>query len=276
MWLQFHRKKFFIEIDGILSHHEGKILSLIKRILVQSASGFFSSGKHSNNALHKYGVDFQKCYKYPFTSLTENDLKKAGKTTDDEKKKLRAKFKINNRFVVLSVGRFTYNQGYGKGFDTILKIAFNLKTLDIGFFIVGDEPTLEFLNKKQEYGLDNVHFVGFKTKDKLADYYKLSDVFILMTRGDVWGLVINEAMSHGLPIITSDKCVAGLELVDRSNGFIVDSENSQQASDIIRLLYNNQSLVDKLSESSLKKISNYTIESMAKRHLEIFNKIIDG
>ena len=97
-----------------------------------------------------------------------------------------------------------------------------------------------------------------------------------MTRGDVWGLVINEAMSHGLPIITSDKCVAGLELVDRSNGFIVDSENSQQASDIIRLLYNNQSLVDKLSESSLKKISNYTIESMAKRHLEIFNKIIDG
>lgn len=35
-----------------------------------------------------------------------------------------------------------------------------------------------------------------------------------MTVGDVWGLVINEAMAHGLPVITTNKCVAGLDLIE--------------------------------------------------------------
>ena len=53
-----------------------------------------------------------------------------------------------------------------------------------------------------------------------------ADIFVHPTETDVWGLVINEAMAHGLPIITTDGCVAGLELVkNNDNGFIIPVNN---------------------------------------------------
>ena len=70
--------------------------------------------------------------------------------------------------------------------------------------------------------LDNVHFIDFKNKDILKEYYYVADVFVLPTREDIWGLVINEALAYGLPVITTDKCMAGLEMIeDGKNGYII-------------------------------------------------------
>ena len=52
-----------------------------------------------------------------------------------------------------------------------------------------------------------------------------SDLFVLPTREDIWGLVINEAMSFGLPIITTRKCIAGTELItDGENGYLLEAD----------------------------------------------------
>lgn len=53
-----------------------------------------------------------------------------------------------------------------------------------------------------------------------------ADIFVHPTREDIWGLVVNEAMAKGLPVITTDRCVAGLELIkNESVGRIVPVEN---------------------------------------------------
>ena len=263
---------FILNADGGRVSQDSWLKKKIKKHFIGAASAWLSSGSVTTNYLVHSGAKRDKVYEFPFSSIKKADIEEP--LNEEEKEKLRKKLKIKEQFVVLSVGRFSYNQGYGKGFDTILKIASLLKKLDIAFVIVGDNPTREFVELKEKNGLDNVYFIGYKSKNELADYYKMSNLFILMTRGDVWGLVINEGMSYGLPVITSDKCVAGLELVDEDNGFIVNSEDVLQASNAIQLLYNDKSIIKKFSESSLKKISNYTIENMARRHLEIFNKII--
>ena len=49
-----------------------------------------------------------------------------------------------------------------------------------------------------------------------------ADAFVLPTREDIWGLVINEAMAYGLPVVTTDRCNAGLELIKNNvNGYVV-------------------------------------------------------
>ena len=96
---------------------------------------------------------------------------------------------------------------------------------------------------KKEYGLSNVYFEGFKNKDELKDYYRAADLFCLQTRGDVWGLVINEAMAEGLPVITTDKCVAGLELVENGiNGYVVPVEDEEKLSKKITEIMQNVEL----------------------------------
>ena len=172
--------------------------------------------------------------------------------------------------MILTVGRFSYMKGYGKGFDVLLN-AIRFCPENYSLYIVGDEPTQEFVEMKKKMNLKNVFFVGFKTKDELKEYYKAADVFCLQTRGDVWGLVINEAMAYGLPVITTDKCIAGLELVENGvNGYIVPVEDAQCVAEKVMHIGQHNELQQKMCENSLSKIRNYTIENMTLVHKAVF------
>ena len=94
---------------------------------------------------------------------------------------------------------------------------------------------------------------------------------MMLSRGDVWGLVINEAMAFGLPIITSDKCIAGLELVSNGeNGHIVDIEDIDLVEDKTKQLLKDEDLLVEMGKNSYLKILKYTIETMATSHQSIF------
>ena len=175
--------------------------------------------------------------------------------------------------IVISVGRFSYMNGYGKGYDVLLKSAQNMDSTT-GWYIIGGKPTEEFAKMKKDMRLENVHFVEFLNKEELAQYYRASDVFVLMTVGDVWGLVINEAMAHGLPVITTNKCVAGLDLIENGkNGYIVNVGDDDTLSKKLEYIFAEPTLMENMGKESLKKISEYTIENMANIHINAIKKI---
>ena len=77
-------------------------------------------------------------------------------------------------------------------------------------------------------------------KPELATYYQAADLFVFPTREDIWGLVINEALSFGLPVITTRKCVAGVEMIKEGvNGSIVSEDNVEQLECKIKLYIDN-------------------------------------
>ena len=164
--------------------------------------------------------------------------------------------------LVLSVGQFIYR----KGFDILLKAWKNCPTED-KLLVIGDEPTEEMLSLKENLELCNIFFCGFKNKEELSNYYKASDLFVLPTREDIWGLVINEAMAYGLPVITTNRCVAGRELIDNGiNGYLVPVNNIDALSNCINTaLYGN---LKEMATSCLNRIKDYSIENMAKAHIE--------
>lgn len=274
--IRYMRKKhipYWLESDGGFAKDGKGFKEKLKKYFIKGAEGYFSTGKTHDEYYIAYGAEPAKIYRYPFTSLYEKDILVAV-PTKEEKIKLREKLGLKEEKIVISVGRFSYLNGYGKGYDVLLKTAQKMES-DIGWYIIGGQPTEEFVALKEKNSLDNVHYIDFKSKEELKEYYKAADVFVLMTIGDVWGLVVNEAMANGLPVITTDKCVAGLELIrEGENGYIVPVGDEESLCDRLNTIFANTENLEKMGQASLERIREYTIENMAKTHMEVFERII--
>lgn len=270
IYLKYKNIPFILDFDGGFIK-EGKTLRhYLKKFLISSANWWTSTGPKTNEYLCYYGARPENIYIYPFTSLKKEDI--LNKAIEfHEKQAIRQELKITENKIIMSVGRFAYVKGY----DVLLKACTQMDN-NTGVYIIGGKVTEEYADMKKKLNLPNVHFVDFKTKNELAKYYKAADLFVLPTREDIWGLVINEAMSYGLPVITTDRCIAGLELVKNGeNGYIVQAENSVALAEKCNAILTNDVLCKKMSENSLEKIQEYTIENMADRYLQIF-KMISG
>jgi 1,2-diacylglycerol 3-alpha-glucosyltransferase len=74
-----------------------------------------------------------------------------------------------------------------------------------------------------------VHFVGFQQYSALPTYYGLAGALVLPSLSDQWGLVVNEAMAAGLPVVVSGRCGCAPDLVEEgANGFVFDPANLTQ------------------------------------------------
>lgn len=256
---------FYMEVDGGLIRQEGKLKYALKKTLVSMASWWLSTGEETTNYLVHYGAKRGSTFVYPFSSLQEDDLLKAV-VSPQEKQALRRELGIKEERMILAVGQFIPR----KGFDILLRAAKHLPE-DTAICIVGGEPTEEYRKLREELGLKRVYFPGFQKKKELARYYRGADLFVLPTREDIWGLVINEAMAYGLPVITTDRCVAGLELVENGvNGYVVPVDSEEALSEAMEKAL--QGNLTEMGAASLTKIRPYTIENMAKAHVEILER----
>lgn len=264
LWMRLRGIPFYMEIDGGLIREESRGKYRFKRFLVRLANGWLSTGTYPTQYLVHYGANPNKVIEYPFSSLYAQDILPSV-VSQEEKQMLREKLGIAEPKMVLAIGQFIPR----KGFDVLMQAAKQFDE-DTGIYIVGGEATPEYLEMRRELGLNNVHFLGFFPKDRLAELYKAADVFVLPTREDIWGLVINEAMAYGLPVITTERCVAGLELVeDGVNGYLVPVEDAQALAERISAVL--ASDTQEMGQASLRKIRNYTIENMAKVHLMLLH-----
>ena len=264
-YMRARKIPFYMEVDGGLIREEAGYKRYMKSKLVGTANAWISSGSYTSKYLMHYGAREEDIHFYPFSSLWERDIPETA-VSREEKENLRRELGIAEGKMVLTIGQFIRR----KGFDVLLRSAAALDK-NIGIYIVGGEPTEEYLRLCRELDLKNVHFLGFMKKEELVRHYKAADLFVLPTREDIWGLVINEAMAYGLPVITTDRCVAGLELVeDGVNGYIIGVEDEKALAEKIEACF--ASDYHAMGEKSLEKVRPYTIENMVRAHLKIFEE----
>lgn len=268
--LRLRKIPFILNADGGFIRDENKLKFLIKKHFIKVASYYLSSGGITSKFWKYYGAKSPEIYEYPFTSLRRRDILN-NPISCKEKALYKKQLQISEGKMIISVGQFIYR----KGLDVLLESC-NKLPRDYGLYIVGGEPTQEYISVKEKHKFENVHFVGFKSKEELKEYYLASDLFVLPTREDIWGLVINEAMACGLPVISTDRCIAGLELIkDYENGFIVPVERADILAERIGEVLSDEQLANKMGKASLEKIRTYTIENMAGQHMSVFNNIVD-
>ena len=266
----FKRRKipFVLNIDGAILKDESGVKRSIKSSLISSASYWLSTGEASDKYLIHYGARSENIFRYPFTSVSETHIIDS-LINEDEKKEYKKAIGCDASKLVLSVGQPIHR----KGFDILIKAMKQFKDADICTVIVGGAPDPECEIELEEARGSDIRFVSFKSQEELSVYYKAADLFVFPTREDIWGLVINEAMAYGLPIVTTDKCNAGLELVsDGVNGYVVPSENEVRLYDAVKEVLFDKN-ISSMSRESLKRIKLYSLENMATEHIRIFENI---
>lgn len=246
--------------DGGIYKDFGPFLNFGMRKAMGLNHYFTSSGRMTDQYYLGNGVKPDKIFHYHFSSVLKSDIKFSDCTKRHDK---------NTVFELLSVGQPIHR----KGFDVLLKAIVPLSNVNLT--IIGGKANEECQSIMDEYDLGNrVTFLPFMPFDELKNYYLNSDIFVFPTREDIWGLVLNEAMIFGLPIISTNNCVAAVEFENLYHNCIcVDVDDSNQLQNAIETVMNDDNLRIIMAESSRKYAHEVTIDQMVLDYCNIFNQL---
>lgn len=267
-YLKKHKIPYLLNCDGgIIAYKEQNFKRKLKTWLIGGADGYLSTGALSDEYLEYYGADAKKIYHYPFTTIREKEVLERP-LDKQEKTKLREDLRIPEEKMILTVGNFIPR----KGFDVLLRAA-GLLDRKYGIYLVGGEEIEEYRILREQFKLENVHYIPFLQKAEIQKYYQAADLFVLPTREDIWGLVINEAMAAGLPVITTERCVAGITMLEEK--CIVPIEQEKILASKISGFLEQPAELERQAIRNLNKSREYTIENMARMHLRIFKSFLE-
>lgn len=260
---------YLLNVDGAFIN-DNPVKGMIKKFFISGAAGCLANGEHAKKYFLQFAAKEENIFKHCFSTLYERDILK-DIMNKETKSDLRKQLNLPDGKLAISVGQFIHRKGY----DVLIK-AWKDVNPDYQLLIIGGGEKQEELSKLiNSLNIWNVKLIGFMQKEELFKYFRASDLFVLPTREDIWGLVINEAMACGLPVITTDRCIAGLELVeDYENGFIVPVDDAGAMANRINETMSNDEMIKNMGRKNLVKIQPYTIENVAVSHVEVLKKVL--
>ncbi len=148
----------------------------------------------------------------------------------------RGRLGLPERFF-LYVGRFSQEKNLSRLLESFSLYQNASLSEPLSLVLVGSgDQELALRDKAKKLGLENIVWSGFKQISELPAYYSLASALILPSLSEPWGLVINEAMACGLPILASSQCGAVFDLVFPGvNGFVFNPWDSQSISQAMAL-----------------------------------------
>lgn len=143
---------------------------------------------------------------------------------------------------------------------------------DWGLILVGNGPQRkEIENYVIKNEMKDVALPGFKEKSELCLFYALSDVFVLPSISEPWGLVVNEALASDLPVIVSNRCGCFPDIVrDGVNGFSFDPMDERDLSQRMSVFAQGKADTEMMGKSSREILAEYTPRKVA----EIYHEAI--
>jgi glycosyltransferase involved in cell wall biosynthesis len=185
----------------------GPVRRAVRKIFALWAKRWISYGESSTEYLLSLGVD-------------EGHILQIQNAVDERRFEARVEpeFDLKPRPVVLHVGQFIAR----KGIESLLRAtaAVQKEGHEFSLLLVGSGPDKQALERlAAELRIENVHFQSSRPPEKMPSVYRSADVLIFPTLEDVWGLVANEAMLSGLPVLCSKYAGCAEELFCSDNIF---------------------------------------------------------
>jgi glycosyltransferase involved in cell wall biosynthesis len=162
-----------------------------------------------------------------------------------------------------------------KGVD-ILLAAFQRLARSARLLLVGREAELPaLLAALPADARSRITYAGFQAPEDLPRFFSQADVFILPSRYDGWGVVVNQALGAGLPVICSDMVGAGHDLVeDGVNGLKFPAGDSTALAQQMERLVSAPELLEEWGAASREKSRDWTPEVGAGKWVEALQAVL--
>lgn len=119
-----------------------------------------------------------------------------------------------------------------------------------------------------------VHFLGVRQHRHVLAYMNLADIFVLPSLEEPFGIVLLEAMSQGLPIVSTR--VQGIPYIvkDGMNGFLVPARNGELLADRIMYLLQNSKIREEMGETNYHDSFQYNWEHLVEKYISLYRNLL--
>ena len=222
-------------------------------------SRYLTVGRLNEEYYRFYGADPSRFF--PVRHFVDNE-RFAFQAAEINAAALRSVWKISRSATVfLFAGKFVDKKEPLDAIRAIEKVS--ARGCDVHLLMVGDgklRPACEEYSAARRLP---VTFAGFLNQSRIANAYACADVLVLPSAyAETWGLVVNEAMSSGLPAIVSDRVGCAPDLVQSGRtGMIFPARNIDAFADAMSTYAGNPSLIAEHGANAERRIANYSVEA---------------
>lgn len=230
----------------------------VLRIAYRYVDGCLAIGSANADYYSSLGVPGKRIFKVPYT--VDNDrFIRAAQLTEFERQVVRQQYGLPaDQPVVLYASKFMRR----KHPDVVVEAFARLRNEGIRatLFLVGTgELESQLRARVAELGLRDVVFGGFVNQIELPRVYATSDVFVLPAESEPWGLIINEVMCAGLPVVVADEVGCVRDLVrDGFNGRLVRAGDVDSLTSALNEMLSNELVRCEMGRQSLARISDWS------------------
>lgn len=248
LYMRLKKMPFVINLDGEPFLEGSGLKSRMKRFVLSGAQSYLVAGKKAAQSLKKV-VGKKPVVPYFFSSLSEEEIKRNARRTDA----------ICRNGTVLVIGQYF---GY-KGMDVALEAA--RMSPDLHYKFVGMGSRTELFTEEHEIP-SNVNIIPFLQKEELEKEYLTCGMLVLPSRQECWGLVINEAASFGMPIVSTWGSGAAVEfLADKYPQYLAKPADAGSLYRCITALIASEEK-EQYQEYLKNRAGCYSIEKSARQH----------
>jgi glycosyltransferase involved in cell wall biosynthesis len=234
---------------------------LAKRLLFGALfpriKAFMAIGRHNADFYRAYGVPQRKIFPLPYAVNNDFFFSQAREHSSRRLESRRELGLPPDMPVILSVCKLMDKK---RPLDLLAAYERVSKRRPAALVFVGNgDMERELALYAERKGLSGVRFVGFQNQTELGRFYSLADVFVLPSSYETWGLVVNEAMCFGLPVVASDRVGATGDLVrDGVNGFVFPVGDVGALSEKLEALLSDEGRRRAMGEASLRIIRDWS------------------
>jgi glycosyltransferase involved in cell wall biosynthesis len=236
-------------------------LPLVKTIVRGSAAGV-AYGTRAKEYLVRLGARPERVFIAMNTADVEA-IRARSALSQEERAAQKAALGLAGKRVIMFNGRLVAR----KGVDVLLHAFAALKPdlPEAGLLLVGYGPEEARLKElAAALQASGVCFAGHVRLEDLPGYYACADVFVLPSWGEPWGLVINEAMAAGLPVVATDQVGASVDLIrDGVNGYVVPAHDVGALARALRQVLDDPVRAAEMGRQSARIIAPVTFDAVA-------------